>query len=85
MNTKIGSPLHIHVAAFLWRTRKRSGFVAIVLLLGTIGVLSEGRGSIIYWLALAPLGGVIWLLFHLIGRQVEKEEEEERRAEEERD
>lgn len=78
MNTKIGSPVHIHVAAFLWETRRRSGFVAIVLFLGIIGVFSEARGNILFWLALIPLGGAIWLLFHLVGRQVEREDEEER-------
>ena len=85
MNTEIRSPVHIEVAAFLWETRRRSGFVAIVLFLGIVGVFSEARGNILFWLALVPLGGVIWLLFLAIGREMKREDEEERRAEEERD
>ena len=73
------SPVHIRVAALLWETRRRSRFVAIVLFLGTIGVFSEARGNILFWLALIPLGGAIWLLFHLIGLEMEREDEEETR------
>ncbi len=56
MNTEIRSPVHIEVAAFLGRNPKRSGFVAIVLLLGTLGVLGGSQMTLIGWLALIPWG-----------------------------